>query len=523
MADSPVTLDPSTLRPAITPPAEPAAPGATVTDPTLLLKLNSPSTPSIAQDPEEQKNFLRQGFDFLRDRTTESMGKIFAAPGRAVLQGANALGLRSDSPEAVAGGNAAGEASATGIARDWVVPQTPGQAAAFAATLVPGVGWAPTLLRIGLASGLGSGANYATGYDPLQGAIQGAAGQTLGEGAGFVFNRVAAGRAGAAFSRLDDAAVPQAVGREVEAFAGMKTPADLKRAALGDGRETLGGWFGRQQKALLQATGDPEISSGALATFKALEHPAAAQAAITPEMAAVAKGLGLRKGEEPPGGWAHYIPGYQGAGQQVQTMPLSEALDLVKRLGATAFAGDKTALGFQLRQQYRQAQEDITAALGPKLGPFYEKMRDQYGAGLAILHAMKGDAEKIFRSEGNKVTFNRTPAETGGTPLQNAISASLSEFKNYGASPTVKNVFRRGEIGGGDARLRDFLNTLWLRQHGGSVVPGASVHTGVPGMPVYVGHPSLQPRGVAPGPAGTAGQAAVDLGSNLLDLNDVRP
>jgi hypothetical protein len=195
-------------------------------------------------------------------------------------------------------------------------------------------------------------------------------------------------------------------------------------------------------------------------------------------------------------------------------------MDLIKRLGASAFTGDKTAAGFQMRQLYRRAQDDITNAIGPELAPLYGKMRDEYSTGMAILHALKGDAEKIFRSEGNRVTFNRTPAETGGTPLQNAISDTLSEFKNYAASPTVQSVFRHGEIGGGDARVRDFLNTLWIRQHGGHIVPGASVHTGVPGMPVYVG--ATQPSSVTPTTAGTLGQAAGNVNSNLLDLNDTQ-
>ena len=188
---------------------------------------------------------------------TESMGKIFAAPGEAGLQALNALGLREDSPEAAAGGLAAGQQAGTDVAK-FVVPQTPIEAGALAGTLVApplaaarplataitklGPKLGPVLTRIlGGAVG-GEAGGLASGETPGKGTLVGGgtnvAGEVVGAGGGKIVRSLPWMKG--VINRADAARIGRTAGEISPPLAGAKTGKDFQGLVEDRGLSALG-------------------------------------------------------------------------------------------------------------------------------------------------------------------------------------------------------------------------------------------------------------------------------------------
>lgn len=205
-----------------------------------------------APEPDTRSSFTRFYQDTLAKPVTSSVGKIFAAPGEAILQGANAVGLRNDSPEAAAGGLRAAQESGKGIAQ-YVVPQTPAQAGAVIGTLAAppliGTGAAVGMVAPWLARIIGATAGGAAGgalESGKEGAIEGggtaAVGATLGEGAtalgGKVLRSTDWGRR--FINRADAARFGEAAGEVAPTLRPGTTANELQRTAEGQGLARMG-------------------------------------------------------------------------------------------------------------------------------------------------------------------------------------------------------------------------------------------------------------------------------------------
>jgi hypothetical protein len=270
---------------------------------------------------------------------------------------------------------------------------TPTTPAGVAAQLVGG----PLVSRLGplkgVAAGTAGGAALegASGGDPMAGAVTGFTGTAIPAAVGGATNLLAtvgqkiATKAGirAQVTEPQAARMLQGMKEDVPAlYAKLKglpgsSPAKLSQIHDSDvWDESMG--------ALMKKAEDPIIK--AVPTITAPAQVAAPKYVETPEMAAVRKGLGLRKGEPPPGGWDKYIPGHSESmpDANTQTMPMADALSQLKNMKADAskaYDPAHPALGREMREAARDWEEKIVRAVNAKdstLAKNWADAMDQY-------------------------------------------------------------------------------------------------------------------------------------------------
>lgn len=504
MAD---TVDPQTMRA-----TEPAAPSAI--DPKILEALNDPNNPVIRESLA--KGTQQGGWGDPNKTFVENV----LDRGRQVVNSIDTIGGRMPPSSKYGGGM---------VDPSTLIPPSVGAGVGTTAAglLGPaGTGVGPALMRVATAAGGGYGGESLFGSgNPTAAALESGLGQAVGEAGGVGANKILAHKQATHLELTDSVKIPAAIRSEVSAF-DVRNPNDVQALGVTGGKK-LSAWYQIGTSGLIKESGDPTINVPALAELKAALLPAKPQAltqtpqtgagptSSNPEMAAklgisTTAGVKGKPGAGAGVGPVGPIPGELGGSQ----MKLSEALKFIQSSGEAAFAGARTPESVQMRQLWRQAQQEITDSLPPALRARYSQMRDEYGTGLAIIDAIKSRPDgSIFTRVGPRVTFNRAPDANGGTPLQRAIYESFGDAR----TPTNMAVHRGGDPGTGDAIVKGLLQNLWLRAQGHSVLPGASMHGGVPGTPAFAG--TQQPAYVPPAVSTAAGQRVGQAAGGLLSLS----
>lgn len=408
---------------------------------------------------------------------TQSVGKILAAPGEAILQGANAVGLRNDSPEAAAGGLAAGQASGQKIA-PYLVPQTPlGQGAAIgsagilpAARLLPPAVQAiaaahPALTRIlGGAVG-GEVGGEAQGAVPGVGAAVGGATTAVGEGGGKVLSWIARSLPGAkgAISDIDATRIAGTIGEisptlKASMGAGIQSAKDLKDWVLSAaGNKALGTEMKRASAAI-----DAQIGKGGLQIPSMMPENKGLQA--------VREQLGLKAGEPLP-------PGFEMQGPPAAGVSLGDAWKQLGVLGQRGYGGAKEAVatrtvsGLGAREERNALRNEIETALqqadptGKALAAWKQAV-DTYREGLQPLRTLRDTAAgRIYPTYGENVQLNTAMLQQRLSQNREVLERklgpenfqALADAINRGAPVGGKDVLQSGPGGALDA-LRMLLS-----------------------------------------------------------------
>jgi hypothetical protein len=453
-----------------------------------------------AAKPDARSPFRRWYDESVTKPLTGSVGKILAAPGEAILSGANAVGLRSDSPEAAAGGLQAAQKAAEGPAK-LIVPQSPiemgivagtaGAGSAISAAARAGVPLAgkvaPWLARIlGGAAG-GEAGNLAEGGPTGKGALTGAVSNAAGEVAGKAVNTAALALPGAK---------GEAASRFLEDLMGPIRSASPSLTVGTKAREVMdyfrGSGVQKDLSTQAQAFADAAVrrTNGAPVTLTTLGPPAAGGAAAGSTLASQ-PAQQIYNGASPATQAAMRAqnPGITFAGSPAAGGPAGrtfanweDAWTAVQREGQDAYT--KTgAERFKALEGYHAALDELRDALPTALrGPF-DTMRQQYAAGKA--------AEDLLSRKNAFHLYPKAEPQLNTRALQHELEYDREELgKRFGPGfgDIVDQATRGAGLGykdnlvSGPGSALDTARMMLQRKGGSPVLFGAPITTLFPNL-----------------------------------------
>lgn len=324
---------------------------------------------------------------------------------------------------------------------EFVVPQTPTQAAIMAGTMgggiasrgaTPGMGALMRILGGATGGAIGGGLEDESLAGAGKGAAIGGATTAASEAAGALLSKVLRSRPGAkgAIAAQDAMDYATEMGRQVPTLRGAaRTPEELRALSAGPGQQMLGDAKERVVQQIERALGG-----------RGLRVPSVDARINTVPTAPAMRGA---YGEE--------LLAPQTA-QQPATMSLRAANDALSEIGARAFSKIPTERNFNgvdQRQLYGRIREEIMRALSdrdPRLATMWNDAQRQYEAGLGLLRPLQ--SPKAWRT-GSGLQFN-TPAVQRSMAAPKVENRLRDKLGDPGFESLRDTVLRGGRPGDAD-------------------------------------------------------------------------